>query len=186
MNDYGTVTAPDTVRIERTLPGPIERVWDYLTDSDKRSTWLAAGAMELHVGGIVELRFHNSDLSAPDDVPPPKYACHAGETRTTGRVTACDPPRLLSYTWGGESDDASEVSFELIPRDDKVQLVLTHRRLATRDDMLSTAAGWHAHLGILVDTLAGRVPESFWTAHTRLEAEYGRRIPAGPSEATAK
>ena len=179
MNDYGTVTAPDTVRIERSLPGPIERVWDYLTDSDKRATWLASGAMDLRVGGLVDLRFLNSSLSAPDDLPPPKYASHAGETRMAGRITACDPPRLLSYTWGGESDDdASEVSFELTPRGAKVQLVLTHRRLATRGDMRSVAAGWHAHLGILVDTLAGRTPESFWTTHTRLEAEYGRRIPA--------
>jgi uncharacterized protein YndB with AHSA1/START domain len=42
MNDYGVLTAPDTLRIERLLPGPIERVWQYLTDSDKRATWLAA------------------------------------------------------------------------------------------------------------------------------------------------
>jgi uncharacterized protein YndB with AHSA1/START domain len=178
MNDYGTVTAPDTVRIERTLPGPIERVWDYLTDPDKRGTWLASGTMDLRVGGRVELRFLNSGLSAPDDPPPPKYASHVGETRMPGRITACDPPHLLSYTWGGESDDASEISFELRPRGNEVQLVLTHRRLATRGDMLSVAAGWHAHLGILVDTLAGRTPASFWATHTRLEAEYERRIPA--------
>ena len=37
MNDYGTKTAPDTLRIERTLPGPIERVWTYLTDPAKRA-----------------------------------------------------------------------------------------------------------------------------------------------------
>ena len=43
MNDYGVLTAPDTLRIERLLPGPIERVWQYLTDSDKRATWLAVG-----------------------------------------------------------------------------------------------------------------------------------------------
>lgn len=178
MNEYGTVTAPDTIRIERSLPGPIERVWGYLTDSDKRATWLASGAMDLRIGGLVELRFLNSGLSAPDDLPPPKYASHAGETRMAGRITGCDPPRLLSYTWGGESGGASEVSFELTPRGDKVQLVLTHRRLATRGDMLSVAAGWHTHLGILVDTLAGRTPASFWTMHTRLEAEYGQRIPA--------
>ena len=177
MNDYGAVTAPDTVRIERSLPGPIERVWDYLTESDKRATWLASGAMDLRVGGLVDLRFLNSSLSASDDLPPPKYASHAGETRMAGRITACEPPRLLSYTWGGESsDDASEVSFELTPRADKVQLVLTHRRLATRGDMLSVAAGWHAHLGILADKLAGRTPESFWATHTRLEDEYRRRI----------
>jgi uncharacterized protein YndB with AHSA1/START domain len=176
-DDYGIATAADTVRIERTLPGPIERVWRYLTDSDKRASWLAGGTMDLRVGGLVELRFRNAGLSADDDAPPAKYAGHIGEIPTTGRITACEAPRLLSYTWGGEGDGASEVSFELSPQGDQVRLVLTHRRLADRNAMLSVAAGWHAHLGILVDTLSGRRPESFWTAHTRLEAEYGQRLP---------
>lgn len=177
MNDYGTMTAPDTVRIERSLPGPIERVWDYLINPDKRGAWLATGPMDLRSGGRVDLRFDNATLSEQDDLPPPKYAGHAGEVHMLGRVTACDPPRLLSYTWGGNSDDASEVSFELTPQADKVQLVLTHRRLATRNGMLSVAAGWHAHLGILADILGGRTPASFWATHTRLESEYERRIP---------
>ncbi|MBB3059863.1 uncharacterized protein YndB with AHSA1/START domain [Microbulbifer rhizosphaerae] len=36
MEDYGVMTAADTLRIERLLPGPLERVWQYLVDSDKR------------------------------------------------------------------------------------------------------------------------------------------------------
>jgi uncharacterized protein YndB with AHSA1/START domain len=46
--------ASDTVRFERTLPGPIERVRAFLTVSDKRAQWLAAGEMELRIGGSVE------------------------------------------------------------------------------------------------------------------------------------
>lgn len=46
MSDYGEVVEPGTVRIERLLPGPIERVWAYLTDVDKRATWLAGGLLE--------------------------------------------------------------------------------------------------------------------------------------------
>ena len=34
---HGKFTSPAEVRIVRTLPGPIERVWDYLTDPEKRS-----------------------------------------------------------------------------------------------------------------------------------------------------
>ena len=33
MNEYGVLTEPGTVRIQRMLPGPIERVWAYLTNS---------------------------------------------------------------------------------------------------------------------------------------------------------
>lgn len=36
MSEYGVVTEPGTVRIQRVLPGPIERVWAYLTESEKR------------------------------------------------------------------------------------------------------------------------------------------------------
>ena len=39
---YGVFIEPGTLKIERVLPGPIERVWAYLTDSDLRRQWLAA------------------------------------------------------------------------------------------------------------------------------------------------
>lgn len=176
MNAFGTVTAPDTVRIERLLPGPAERIWGYLTESGKRSLWLASGAMELVPGGGVEHVFRNSELTAGDEPPPAKYAGLAGPVTLRGRILECRPPQLLTYVWG-DSPDASEVSFELRPHGDGVLLVVTHRRIPDREEMLSIAAGWHTHLDILADRLAGREPAGFWTTHTRLEAEYGRRIP---------
>ena len=60
MSEYGIVTEAGAVRFERLLPGPIERVWAYLTEPEKRGTWLAAGPMELRVGGRVELNFHHA------------------------------------------------------------------------------------------------------------------------------
>src|SRR3954453_9082047 len=47
---YGRVTGPTTLKIERLLPGPLERIWGYLTDSKLRRKWLAAGTMEMKVG----------------------------------------------------------------------------------------------------------------------------------------
>jgi uncharacterized protein YndB with AHSA1/START domain len=177
MNDsYAAVIAPNTVRIERTLPGPIERVWAYLTESEKRRQWLAAGDMELKEGGSVEHVFRNSELTGHDGSPPPKYAAHAGESRMRGRITACEPPRLLAYEWS-EGESASHVRFELTPQGDAVHLLLVHSRLPDREEMLSVAGGWHTHLGILVDRLEGREPEGFWPTHTRLEAEYEKLIP---------
>jgi uncharacterized protein YndB with AHSA1/START domain len=173
---HGQLLAPDTVRIERLMPGPIERLWTWLTDSDKRSRWLAAGAMQLHAGGAVEHLFRNNALSAADDPPPPRYAAHAEHTMH-GQVLACEPPRLLRYRWG-EGDLASDVTFELSPQGDQVRLVVTHRRLASRDMVLSVAAGWHAHLAILAARLDEAPAPSFWSLHTRLEREYGERLPA--------
>ena len=169
---YATLIAADTVRFERTLPGPIERVWAFLTESDKRAQWLAAGEMELHDGGSVELVFRNSDLTENDDPPPEKYAEYGAESRMHGRITACEPPRLLAYTW----DETSEVRFELSVQGDEVRLLLIHSRLPDREEMLSVAGGWHTHLDILADRLNGRVSSGFWATHTRLEAEYEQRI----------
>jgi uncharacterized protein YndB with AHSA1/START domain len=182
---YGTVVAPGVVRFERVLPGPIERVWSYLTDSTKRSTWLAAGEMELRMGGSVEHVFRNSALTEHDEPPPAKYAEHAKDTRMHGRIVACEPPHILAYTWGeitGEHADAhSEVRFELSPAGSDVRLVLTHRQLANRDAMVGVAGGWHSHLSVLADRLAGRTPPGFWRTFAQRDAEYEKRIPASQS-----
>ncbi len=175
-SSYAHLVAADTVRIERTLPGPIERVWAFLTEPDKRGRWLATGEMELRVGGRVEHVFRNSELTENDDPPPPKYAKYGAESRMQGRITACEPPRLLAYTWGEPSGEHSQVRFQLIEDGADVRLVLVHSRLPNREEMLSVAGGWHTHLDILADRLDGRTPPGFWATHTRLEAEYALRI----------
>lgn len=174
-SSYGTVIAPQTFRIERLLPGPIERVWSYLTESEKRKKWLAAGPMELHLGGKVELEFHNSDLSPKFEPIPEKYRQYEGACMT-GKITVIDPPRKLSFTWGEESGLDSEVTFELETHGSDVRLTLTHVRLTTRELLISVAGGWHAHLDILADTLRGDEPQPFWSTHAKLEDDYEQRI----------
>lgn len=177
MDKYGTFTDPGTLRFERLLPGPIERVWAYLTESGKKAKWLAAGEIEPHVGGRVELDFKHQNLSEQEDPAPEKYKHMEDGTSFTGRVTKWNPPRLLSYTWGEGTGEESEVTFELMPKGDKVLLILTHRRLGDELSILiSVASGWHTHLGILEDRLQGVEPEGFWKVHTRMENEYEERI----------
>jgi uncharacterized protein YndB with AHSA1/START domain len=178
MGEFGVVTEARTVRLQRVLPGPIERVWAYLTESEKRGKWLAAGEMELRPGGRVELTFRNNQLTPHAETPPEKYAQRAEQSSVHGRITSCAPPRLLSYTWDDGSGSDSEVTFELSPQDSDVLLVLTHRRLSSRTGMVGVASGWHTHLGILLDRLHDREPGPFWATYTRLEAEYEARIPA--------
>ena len=48
---YGELIEPATLKMQRLLPGPIERIWAYLTDSELRRKWLAAGTMEIDVAG---------------------------------------------------------------------------------------------------------------------------------------
>jgi uncharacterized protein YndB with AHSA1/START domain len=175
---HGVLTAPDTLRFERRLPGPIDRVWAYLTDPEKRARWLAAGDLEPRVGGRVELIFHNADLGPRQDAVPEKYRHFEGAI-LAGRVTRFEPPSALAYTWGETAGEDSEVTFELSEAEGEVHLVLTHRRLPDRAALLDTAPGWHTHLDVLADRLAGREPaEPYWTAHDRHEGVYGRRLPA--------
>lgn len=177
MTDHGTLVEADTIEFRRVLPGPIERVWAYLTESDKRGRWLASGDMDLEVGGQVTLHFRHADLSPVREEIPAKYQDLRDGTSFAGHITRCEPPRVLAYTWAESSGEDSEVTFELTPQGDDVLLVLTHRRLGDdRDMLLSVAAGWHTHLGILADRLAGRAPQPFWAVHTEREAEYDRRI----------
>lgn len=176
-DDYGELAEPGTIRFERVLPGPIERVWAYLTDSEKRGRWLASGELEPRVGGAVTLHFRHAELTPHEEATPGKYRHIEHGASFTGRVTACEPPRLLAYTWAEESGSDSEVTFELTPRDDgTVQLVLTHRRLDDPGLLVSVASGWHTHLGILSDHLKGHTPRPFWSTHAKLEADYGQRL----------
>jgi Activator of Hsp90 ATPase homolog 1-like protein len=88
-------------------------------------------------------------------------------------------PRLLGITWPAGSNGSagdSEVVFALSEEGDKVRLVLTHRRLPDRAQMVGVSGGWHSHLAMLEDRLNGREPRGFWTILTKVDAEYESRI----------
>ena len=174
MNEYGVATAKDTLRIERILPGPIERVWTYLTDPAKRATWFARGPMELEAGGRMELHFDHDDFS--DEPYPDKYRKYKG-VKSPGTIVVAEAPRLLVFDWGEDDGSASQVRIELTERGKDVLLVLTHSRLSSREAMLNVAGGWHSHLTVLADRLNGVEPRGFWTRLVRAEEEYARRIP---------
>ena len=176
MDDFGRLVEPGTVRFERVLPGPVERVWAYLTEADKRARWFAGGDIDLRPGGKVTLLFNNGEFDASP--PPEKHRAHAGEIVSGGAVTRCEPPRLLAFLWGEEDGKHSEVTFELFPRGDEVLLVLTHGRLADRAATLDVSGGWHAHLARLEDELGGRTPRPFWATVAAAEDAYAQRYPA--------
>ena len=168
---HGKFTGPGEVRLVRTLPGPIERVWAYLTDPEKRARWFCGGVLEQKAGGKVEFAMVHKNL-APDETPPAKYAKVQDPGVTfEGRVLRCEPPRLLVYTFG--SDD-SEVTFELTPQGKQVLLVLTHRTRGDeeRAELTNYASGWHTHLTHLIALLEGEPRPPFWATHAKLLAEY--------------
>jgi uncharacterized protein YndB with AHSA1/START domain len=168
---YGALIEPATLKIERMLPGPIERVWAYLTEGELRRKWLAAGDMELKVGAPFELVWRNDELNDPPSQRPEGFPA---ENRMQCRITAVEPPRNLEFTWGVNS----HVAIDLAPRGDRVLLTLVHRRVPDRSVLLNVSAGWHMHLDVLAARLANSAPAPYWDGWVRLKTEYDRRHPA--------
>lgn len=183
MNDprMGELIAPNTIRFQRVLPGPIERVWSYLTDPEKRSKWLASGPMEERLGGALRLEWYHRDLAAqPEPIPEQFKGLEKGHTMDS-KITRFDPPRVLGFQWGQRADALSEVIIELSERGKDVLLVLTHAGLPSQKDLLGISGGWHSHLDVLVEHLNGRVAPGFWTAHAAVQKEYERLIAPEPA-----
>src|SRR5213079_1509877 len=131
MTRTSTLVEPGTVKVERLLPGPVERVWAYIVESEKRAKWFAGGEFELRVGGKARLHFDHASLSS-DKVPPEKYKNKgAGTPDRDGVITRFEPMRLLAHTMtmGGDT----EVTYQLEARGKDVLLTIVHRRLPTRE-----------------------------------------------------
>jgi uncharacterized protein YndB with AHSA1/START domain len=170
-DQFGSLTPPSTLTLRRRLPGPAERVWAYLTDTDLRRQWLASGAMALQPGASFELVWRNDELSASGAERPEEFSA---ESRATCEITEVEPLRKLRFTWPGVGD----VTFQLDAVGDDVMLTVVHRRLVDRTMILLVGAGWHMHLDILVARVQGTKPASFWSGWIRLRSEYERRIAA--------
>ncbi|MEQ9467947.1 MAG: SRPBCC family protein [Ekhidna sp.] len=167
MDKYGKLINDHTLYFERMLAGPIERVWEYLTDEKKRGLWFAGGSTDLIPKGEMKLIFHNSTLSPTPEPTPEKYKDFRDGFESIAIVLKAEPPHLLVLEWEGI------VTFKLEEAGDKVKLTLTHENLKeTKDARVGTLAGWHTHLDILVDLMNGREPEGFWSVHMKLEEEY--------------
>jgi uncharacterized protein YndB with AHSA1/START domain len=170
-DDYGVLVEPATLEIQRVLPGPIERVWAYLTDSELRRQWLASGPMELKRGAAFELVWRNDELTTP---PGQRPADFGNEHRMQSEIIEVQAPNTLVFRWG----ESGEVCFELQAQGAHVLLTVTHRRIRDRDMLLMVGPGWHAHLDVLQARVSGLQAEPFWDAWLRLKSEYAARLAA--------
>jgi uncharacterized protein YndB with AHSA1/START domain len=171
IDSYGALIGPDTLRIQRLLPGPIERVWAYLADSELRKLWLAAGDIELVEGAPFELVWRNDELAGvrtgdrPQDMPE--------EHRMQSQVIMADAPNKLVIAW----NNTGNVTFELEPVGEGVLLTLTHAGFQTRSALIGHSAGWHAHLDVLEALAFEREAKAFWPHWEALRREYDERLP---------
>jgi uncharacterized protein YndB with AHSA1/START domain len=171
LDAYGELIEPATLKIQRLLPGSVERCWAYLTESELRRQWLASGQMEMKVDAPFELVWRNDELSDPPGRRPDGFP---DEHRMQSRITELDPPRKLAITWG----TTGGVSFELEPQGNQVLLTVIHRRLPDRATLLNVSAGWHMHLDLLAALTRGEEKAPFWDGWIRLKDDYDQRLPA--------
>lgn len=125
------------VRLERDLPGPIDRVWQLITDAKGSASWFGDGWT----------------------IPPQAGATWRHASDMHGTVRVYDAPNVLELTWNDDHhDDASIVDsilrIQLREAGERVHLTLTHRGLPLAA-MRGKGPGWHAYLDTLAATLHG-------------------------------
>jgi uncharacterized protein YndB with AHSA1/START domain len=171
MNNYAQASGT-TLRIERRLPGPIERVWAYIVEPEKRALWWVGGAWDLRVGGKTQCEWDHTRLS--HEPTPEAWKSFDGMT-TEGTISRLEPPRLLAYK-GDMGMGEFEVTFELEPDGDDVIFSITQAPVDGAQAKAGFASGWHAYVDILEDRVRNAKPRAFWTNFDRLEKEYAGRF----------
>lgn len=174
--ELGQAIAADTFQLERTLKAPIERVWSYFVDGDKRSRWFTGGDDLTVNGQAFSILFAHRNITS--EKPPERWKqMESGEFPMSGRVLAFDPPRLLAITWGDGDEVVSEVRFEFTAIGDQTRLVLTHSKIDTKDHLRDFAGGWTAHIETLETVLEGKSANHFWADVVSAHEAYERAIP---------
>jgi uncharacterized protein YndB with AHSA1/START domain len=173
-----------TLRFERRLAHPPEKVWRTLTDNAELMHWFPAQIRGARQQGA-KLRFVfqeesgpplDSEMKAVAAAGHEAYQGSEGDAAMDGKMTVFDPPRTLEYTWGDEV-----LRWELQPRDGITLLVFTHtfeeEAKSARD-----ASGWDVCLSSLERRLAGLQPEPFTMEHFDvLFDDYAQRFGAKAS-----
>lgn len=139
----GEIIPESAVRFVRLLPGPVEKVWAMLTETERLPQWYGDGAIEPCEGGKVSL-----------------MGCHI-----RGVVTGWRPHSLLAYTWNvfdpGETVSRfpmSYLEFALTGEGKAVKLTLIHRPIPA-EFQKQTAMGWHTMLDLVEAGLNGEFPK---------------------------
>lgn len=119
------------LRLSRTLPGPVDRVWQAFTDPGALASWFwperfaTTAEVDLRVGGRYRIDGPGAGMSV------------------AGEYVAVEPPRRLVFTWrwAGEPEETL-VTVELTPAGAGTDLVLVHERFADDAGRDEHAKGW--------------------------------------------
>lgn len=131
-----------TIRFERRLDHPIERVWAALTEPRQMVRWWGEAEVDLVEGGRFFVRWLNTDEDG-------------NSVEMDARITRLDVPRLLVT----DGDDHGEIRWELTPDGDGTLLRFASTLELPEEYRSKHPAGWHWHLDALAEVLAGGNPD---------------------------
>lgn len=151
----------DSIRLERLLDAPPEKVWSYLTRAELRQQWFMGGT-DARPEGEFELIVDHDKLSDEEVPYPETFECSKGRIFYE-KVLKFYPPRLLETTFQGGK--GGNVTYELFPEGEKTRLVLTHSGITDPSGFKDFGGGWTSHLAVLQERLRGRGVKNFWALH---------------------
>ena len=125
------------VRIEDRIETDVDDLWSALTDPRRLARWIGEVEGDLRLGG--EFRF----------------SFFASGSEGTGRIEACEPPRLLLLTMALDQPDEDVIEATLTADGDKTILVWEERGMPL-DQIAAYGAGVQIHVEDLAAYLAGR------------------------------
>lgn len=146
-------TPETSVRLEKNIPAPVEKVFETWTDPRGMDDWYAPtddfgptiGEVDLQVGGQYRV-----GMLLPGQTE---------HTFVSGHYCQIDAPRTLSFTWTWEPPkgdvSTTQVTVEFHPRGETTDLVLIHERFRDQGLRESHARGWQGCLDRLSRKLGG-------------------------------
>jgi len=144
-------------RLERIIEHDRREVWRMLTEPQALVNWLAPAEIDARKGGHIHIDFPESGAIIDS------------------RISEFDSPGLLAYSWSSGAEPDRQLRWQLESLGTETRLALT-LRLPHDEDIAKAAAGWDAHLEMLLAALEG-VPIRFPVDHF-LEARrfYGEQL----------
>jgi serine/threonine protein kinase len=149
-----TRTPESTIRLEKYVPAPPDRVFAAWIDSAQMADWYApsdefgptVGEVDPRVGGTYRVGM----------LPPGR----ADRRFVSGQYGRVDSPRTLSFTWAwepphGADSRETQVTLEFHARGEGTDLVLIHERFRDEADRNSHARGWQGCLDRLSRRFGG-------------------------------